>query len=992
MNKIRLSKKMKTFIGVAASTLATTSVVIPLTVSCQKVTTDITEAEKQMDADFGVNEVTYNSMLTSLRQQAQTKFDDEYMGDQEQIQMAMDQLNSEIDQFNYIRTNGADGAKVSFSTLTTALRKFAFQRYNISLDRNTTAKVSDLLDNWQGFTDSMVEYMRGNNISEIKIAQFLATAKTKFDSIYTEASQSIQNHTNDAMEAINIARKRMFECFEGVNNDIALIAATNRLSQFMEIHTFEQRWSQNPNDKTLRTAASLDEVKATHPDFLPGEPIDEDLFNELFVVTDIQQHKEVRFSSDMIPGYKLTPVIKEIIQNPENNNNLIKVDWQAVSNSYIQKFANSKNAKHDLENVTAHLILGTNELRDGTPTNDSDYDTVEKVYSKSVEQENVYYYPMSMDNTAGFEKNQLASYYFNLTNSNYIRFAWMDGQQDKESLLTAYEGFFNGYYAENPGDDIEAGETWYINEHALAQSGLMVTDVPKSSTETDAPKMPDLTVSPDNFKVGEDDDANHQWIRLGNLINGVYSSRFADEHPLLTQFGKNVELCAKITMINDAQHQLTCDIYAKYRNSQLPDGQNKAWLKYIKDGEYNEGVPGGDYTVTETTNADFNISKALYYSTNGLFNNAYQTFMLYNENKFKELAKESKVALVLTYVSLGLTWAMNALALGLLIWGWIKFAVDPIDIVKQSIGFLISCISSILITIQMVRYEIHFNKKVINFSNKNDRLIGSPAFKKFKEKLDADIEHYGFVAGNEYGGFTADQQGSLQEGFEKFKALQWGGKDGARAAVNYYSFLNQQDEPKAFLAAIKEAHIAPEDLEAELEGWEDGGKFMIAAVAVEIVIMITLVIYMACMVNHYEGEILAQKTSDQNVQANGSMNGAVKDTQNKIDKAKIIAGDEVPDMNVPHENPGEPKSIIDPIQEEEGLMDTVLDHNEVPKEVDVPKLQQQVSKKEPNLEMFNSIYNKGDGNPLIQSVDWWDSHHPTVCEGYFVFEIETHAW
>ncbi|MBQ6280399.1 MAG: hypothetical protein IJK72_03000 [Mycoplasma sp.] len=426
--KQKLSKKTKTFLSVATAIIASAAVTTLLTSCSSAKESDIIDTGGY-DKEYGINDVTYARMEENFKTLYKSQLDEK----RESGEIKEDEYNLNLSTFqnnlNSIHASlySDENKTLSYTLRTEALQNFAQKNYNIFLKREYfNISVSDFNKCLESFLSSIRWYFDQVKC-DTELANFLYN-KTKTDGNKFINELELNLDKKDLIiEMRNFQEDLTITAMSDVNRKIAEYKASQKLKEFFNSYSI----------------TSLKNVGDNYTwDFLNSDPFfntkNADVtsyINHIFAISHEDEGGNItfsRFSNDIIPGYILTPKMKEMHSDPEKNVYKLLIDWE-ISVPNINKYYDDASLYSNLE------------------------------YDRNLSAE----YELPISKT--FEYNQLNEIYL-----NNIKLCWDD--PDK----CAKEEFFTPDNATIIENDVKS----------LARAGLIVNDTKLSKLVDDTSKNP----------------------------------------------------------------------------------------------------------------------------------------------------------------------------------------------------------------------------------------------------------------------------------------------------------------------------------------------------------------------------------------------------------------------------------------------------------------------------------------------------------------------
>lgn len=520
MKKPELKKWQKVVLGAMSGVVVASSAIIPpaIMTSCSQAPIYVDE----LDRENNVSSATYNRMKDDFRSLYELQLDKTFTPPEIKEQK-MAELNQDIQNLDEVfetRTDENSNTQIfDFTTMTTQLSNMAYEDYGIQLDRSSTATWQQLKDEYQSFRDSNEIYMHSIPLDYRIIQQVLTEADNKFDDIYTSLQDRFKN---DALGGITYGRPQLLECFDSVNLDIAALAASDRLSDFLGKFTFSAKDDSSQANRYDRVESKL---QVNHV-------IEKDMMQLLFNCIEAKTGKIWEYDPyTLIPGYYIEPVLHAKIPNPYENTYELAIDWSLINVNYLS----SEFTDEERELVTGHVYSGNQNYNDPT-----------KSIAEMLAESDRSYMNYSLYPTAAYESAQLKEAYFNPTASRgCINFTWQGGAANPENR---YEEFFTGI------KDKESTGT--LSFDTLGNSGMLISN------------------------------NTHSYEKVTDVIERVKTKKDVEPQQLtlVERFVRNCDVTSKVTLVNEDAHEVTNELRATYLNTvnktaghQLPKYNNNGY-------------------------------------------------------------------------------------------------------------------------------------------------------------------------------------------------------------------------------------------------------------------------------------------------------------------------------------------------------------------------------------------------------------------------------
>ncbi len=228
--------------------LTVTSSVVPVlaTTSCGKKTPEVNKVGSEYDKEYGVDQAVYAKLKNEFwnKVEMQLRHDG---ADAAKIERQRQDLNETFSEYD----NQLISKQLSYTAVTNAMIDFASQKYGVKLTRQTSKKTAtwdDLTIAFEGMRQSMNQYMIGSNIPEVQRQIILQKANEDFEG-ENGLKKRIREQYDDPLLGLIKAKGEMLSCFSDINYDIGLMAASNRLKDFLEDYTIEYDERSNDENK-----------------------------------------------------------------------------------------------------------------------------------------------------------------------------------------------------------------------------------------------------------------------------------------------------------------------------------------------------------------------------------------------------------------------------------------------------------------------------------------------------------------------------------------------------------------------------------------------------------------------------------------------------------------------------------------------------------------------------------------------------------------------
>ncbi|MCQ2956337.1 MAG: hypothetical protein MJ233_00205 [Mycoplasmoidaceae bacterium] len=229
---------------------------------------------------------------------------------------------------------------MSYTAMTESLIQMAASQ-GIKLKRSRTANWNDINVMFEGMKRSFADYMLNLKFSSEQIEKIKTIAQNEFNVIMHGDDEGkeiglLEKYQNgDPLSAMMEAKKLLAICFADVNENIGLMAAATKLSQFLQDYTItfddsEAKLNQNRLDileagVTDKDPDTDEEVTLVFNQDAKNADISP-FMNRIFKVVRNRDKQEVKFSRHLLHGYKITPILKNISKNEFSNVYTLDID------------------------------------------------------------------------------------------------------------------------------------------------------------------------------------------------------------------------------------------------------------------------------------------------------------------------------------------------------------------------------------------------------------------------------------------------------------------------------------------------------------------------------------------------------------------------------------------------------------------------------------------------------------------------------------------
>lgn len=812
MGKIKIRKPKGFTAAVCSALAATTAVVAPLTaVACANAThaENYSDFGGEYDKEYGIDMATYRALQTAFW----SKYKIKYLKDKKEteIQAHKRTLFNVMKQLEMRREN----SNLSYTALTNSLIDYASTRWGIMLCREHTAEWSDIREMYSGMRQSFETYMENTDVKPEWRQLILDNADKQFNGNEEEGIEGIlpslqkKYKDGDPLSALTEAKALLVQCFADVNEDIALVAASQRLSQFLKDYTitFRDDLGEGANEEDPAISNRLDilekGVTDIDPDtqeptpitkFLSGEEFDMSPFMDRifkivhtpnFNVNANNEEEEVPFSRlDILPGYKLVPWFKGTTKDPYTNTYSIEIDWRCTKISFVGR-------GFDEDKVTAH-VFANNGLRPNI-TEESEAQSVKDILTDETatpisypvyltkKEERIVLYNTYLNNKTNYQINE------DETETQYIDFRW---PSDKDC---PYEAFFQGEKINTFSND-ENKERHRLASSDLADSGLEITARERGNQNNES-----------------------KWIPLNHYVSGSsltiyeeYPEDLKDEDPnsLVHKFAENCNLTSDSIMSN---------INATEGESHTESHSFKICYKNTRDAEKTL------YKLDAKETSDFKVSENAYRFLVARYNQLKRYVEIFAKNRFADLHESLETEVGLASGLFALVTLLNGACLLFTI-------LNPPKAPWYAAIMITAILSQACQTASLsITIDRKWNKS-LEQKQSCEWVAKQPQTQTLLGKLKADKETFSLVDANED---LEVKQNVYLEGLRSFKDKHGSWKE-TKAALDWYTDMADLDEVKDFMALVEEKGIDPDSFAKVMKDWmPPKGKFFIATISLD---------------------------------------------------------------------------------------------------------------------------------------------------------------
>ena len=465
------------------------------------------------DKEFGFDAHTYNRLENEFKIKYKNQLLDDNNIDKN---VAFDKYDNFLqNDITSIRNQLFDPAKnYSFTIRTNTLMDYAAKNYNIYLNRNTSIGETDFDNLKQSSLENFIIYL--DNVYGIDSDE-KENQITNFSDKFNQLLSEIKPKYADNAQILLHLRASVINCWENLDKEFALLAASNHLRDFFDEYQFTIK---DQSDKQTDSNELLWDNLLYNEQFINNGKIgliDQDIncsisnqwINMLFTIskkkkysendsTDQQDestsdillgYKEITDfnSQEIIPGYILTPVLKTMSQDIYANQYYMSIDWQLISNKYKDE------TNQEIRNkVSAHIAYN----KDGQLANDFG-----KGYLSS---DNFQFVKYSLLATPTYQSDNLVKAYFDVLKDKgeKITFSWDKQKIGIDSFLPS-NAYDNDFVLPKESYTLEMSQD-NLSKMGLQLNGTNLSDLLDKQKKSQDNQSVDNTNKPDaNLKIEE---------------------------------------------------------------------------------------------------------------------------------------------------------------------------------------------------------------------------------------------------------------------------------------------------------------------------------------------------------------------------------------------------------------------------------------------------------------------------------------------------------
>lgn len=775
--KIRKSTLRLATIG--AAVLTTTSIVAPLlSTSCSTAKKAINAIGAEYDKEYNVDEATYKSLKNVFWSRLRDDLKkNPVTNNPEYIERAKRRTYKTFERLESQCNN------LSYTALSSAVVEYASRVYGYKLCQTSTANWNDVYKMFEGMKKSFRIYMEHCDLDDTEINAITNDARIQFNNFVEDPVTGLKAKYEDPLFALIEAKSFLTVCFADINSEIGLAAAANRLSQFMQDYTitFNDEATNNRLDQIENKLTAYDEEKQCMVTFKIGADITPFMTTVFNITRNRDGHvlQPGEYTRHLLPGYTISPILKNISRNPFENKYTLDVDWQCVKTNYVEKYPER------VEATTAH-VYKADRAQSLASDNEQTVDESKLTLKDLFPSDSISTVSYSILLTPEAQRQALYDCYFNPNfspsasnqfTSNYLEFKW-------DSTKTSYDAFFRGKKLHIEGEKANedaTSETHVIEAADLAESGLMVAVKQKgaSNDEVQYKRLDDFIATQGNFTA----EKRQNNEGLNDILNKFF------ENCVLTS---EVEL----TNIDTEAHEAKNTLYAQYRNTDNPNGS-----RY-------------QYNATPINTNGFPIGESSYYFLTSRYNQLRDYAEVYANNQYGEEHDELEFEMGLTGALFGLTFILQGVCLlGVIlhptkaIWYWaiILTALASMGFQSASLAIFIK---------HKWNISDDYDKKTAKFSKTQE-------CKDFINMLDAQAEQFSLLRTDATRSIDSEVYYD-EDHYQKYQKKSW---TEVRGIINQYQDINLDDTFKAFQAKAEASGISAKKYEDEMAKWDIGERY-----------------------------------------------------------------------------------------------------------------------------------------------------------------------
>ncbi len=336
----KLSKKTKIFLSVA--TAAITNVAVTTLLSSCSIAKDSVIDTDGLDKKYDINAATYARMEEDFKELYKSQLDQrkasgEINDDAYDLNLWTFQNN-----LNSIHTSlySGENKTLSYTIKTEALQTYARKNYDLYLTRSfSNISISDFREALHSYLSFFETYCSQIKCDEELSEHLYNETKTYGDKFINELAW-IQSEKDLIIEMRNFQEGLALISMSDINSKISEYEASRQLSTFFDTTSIIPL-------KTVGANYTWNELN-NNPFFNTKSADISDYINHMFCLTrkDADGNEfPISFTKDIIPGYILTPRLKEMKSTPEKNIYLVDIDWE-ISRADVHKFYDDVNLLH----------------------------------------------------------------------------------------------------------------------------------------------------------------------------------------------------------------------------------------------------------------------------------------------------------------------------------------------------------------------------------------------------------------------------------------------------------------------------------------------------------------------------------------------------------------------------------------------------------------------------------------------------------------------
>lgn len=398
----------------------------------------------EFDKEYGYDQAKYSKLVKAFSNEYKYKIsraDSIHKQDDAFVAKSMAQFDKEIAHLNdsFDLKQKQNGVQLSWTSKSDALLAYANNTYKIVLSAVTEDWDSTLNNIFNSYMDTLSTYMDNLKLNDDQRHE----QRRNFSQVFENIKESAKMKYGTVIESLPYVRDSLDSAIISINDDCSYLATLEQLKLFLDNYKIEPIATPAENyywDKLKvnpRFGAAIDRYDRVDISeyieyiFTFSRKIefeDADNNSDPATISDGSYADPFKPDADqldgvLIPGFKLTPILKNMNADPNTNTYTISIDWELINKN--------DELKPNRESLTAHSSVVKKEIsvEDDLVKNDAQSDASQN-YSSVVENYNTiddsdkqfseYILPITRD----YEIQMLKATYFNDTAVNKISFGF----------------------------------------------------------------------------------------------------------------------------------------------------------------------------------------------------------------------------------------------------------------------------------------------------------------------------------------------------------------------------------------------------------------------------------------------------------------------------------------------------------------------------------------------------------------------------------------